>query len=86
MGLEAIVAMVVIAGTAGGSWFSGRKSGVGGALTTASDVVGMLATQVGELRSQIAMKELEIERLARERDALKADCRSCNRTGTNQGS
>lgn len=77
MGLEAVVAMAVIVGTAGGSWFSGRKAGLGGALTAASDVVGMLAAQVGELRSQVAIKELEIERVTRERDALKANCRSC---------
>lgn len=77
MGLEAIVAMAVIVGTAGGSWFSGRKAGLGGALTAASDVVGMLAVQVGELRSQVAMKELEIERLTRERDALEADHSGC---------
>lgn len=85
MGIEAVVTMVVVAVTAGGSWFTGRKAGLSGALTTASDVVGMLATQVGELRNQLAMKELEIERLTSERDALKADCRGCDRTGTDEG-
>lgn len=86
MGLEAIVAMVVVACTAGGSWFSGRKAGLSGALTTASDVVGMLATQVGELRSQVAMKELEIERLIRERDALKANCHCSDGARAGEGS
>lgn len=85
MGIETILAVVVVAATAGGSWFSGRKAGLSGALTTASDVVGMLATQAGELRTQLSMKEIEVERLTRERDALKADLDRLQRQGTTAG-
>lgn len=81
MGLETLIATIVVAVTAGGSWFSGRKAGLSNALTTASDVVGMLATQAGELRTQLGMKELEIERLIRERDALQADLDRIKREG-----
>lgn len=63
MDLSAILTAVVIAATAGGGWFQGRRTGVSTALTTASETVGMLANQCGELRAQIATKDARIEYL-----------------------
>lgn len=63
MDIATIVTAVVIFGSGIGSWFQGRKTGVSGALQTASDVVGMLAAQVGELRAQLAVKDAQIEQL-----------------------
>ncbi len=63
MDISALIAAVVVIATACGGWFQGRRTGLGTALTTASDVVGMLATQVGELRAQIAIKDAQIEQL-----------------------
>jgi hypothetical protein len=63
MDLSAILTAIVVAATAGGGWFQGRRTGVTNALTTASDTVGMLAAQCGELRLQVAAKDAEIEHL-----------------------
>lgn len=57
--LGAIIAAVVIAATAGGSWFQGRNNGASVALSTASDVVGMLANQVAMLESKNRVVEVE---------------------------
>ena len=70
MDINALIAVVLVAAAAAGSWYQGRKSGLQGALTTASDVVGMLATQVGELRSQLAVKDAQIEQLRAQVEAL----------------
>lgn len=58
-----ILTAIILASAAAGSWFQGRKAGTANAITTASDVVGMLATQVGELRAQITVKDAQIEQL-----------------------
>lgn len=63
MDFGAIIAAVIVISTGAGSWFQGRKTGTTTAITTASDVVGMLATQVGELRAQVAIKDAQIEQL-----------------------
>lgn len=78
MGLESVVAITVLAVGAFASWMQGKKSGVTDALSQAGDVVGMLSTQVGELRAQLALKELEIEQLKRDRD-LAGYCPACQR-------
>lgn len=63
MDFGTIIAVVMVVATAGASWFQGRKAGLQGALATASDVVGMLATQVGEMRAQLAVKDAQIDQL-----------------------
>lgn len=63
MDIATVITAVVIFGSGVGSWFQGRKTGISGALQTASDVVGMLAAQVGELRAQLAVKDAQIEQL-----------------------
>lgn len=84
MGLESIVAITVLAVGAFASWMQGKKSGVTDALSQAGDVVGMLSTQVGELRTQLALKELEIERLKQDRN-LARHCPTCQRQGSCSG-
>lgn len=63
MDISAIIAALIVISTAAGGWFQGRKTGLGNALTTASDVVGMLSAQVGEQRAQLAVKDAQIEQL-----------------------
>lgn len=69
MDLGAILTTVVIVAAAGGSWFQGRNNGTSTALSTASDVVGMLATRV-------ALLESENRAITLERD----ECRARNST------
>lgn len=63
MDIATITAAVVLFGSGVGGWFQGRKSGLSDALQTASDVVGMLAAQVGDLRAQLTAKDAQIEQL-----------------------
>lgn len=63
MDIATIMAAVVLFGSGVGGWFQGRKTGLSDALQTASDVVGMLAAQVGDLRAQITAKDAQIEQL-----------------------
>lgn len=83
MGIESIVAVTVLAVGAFASWMQGKKSGVTDALSQAGDVVGMLSTQVGELRAQLALKELEVERLKHDRD-MAGYCPTCQRQGSGE--
>lgn len=70
MDISALLAAAVVVATAGGSWFQGRKNGLSNALTTASDVVGMLAAQVGELRILLSQREAELDHLRQRLAAL----------------
>jgi hypothetical protein len=81
VGLESIITVTLIVVTAFASWMQGRRSSIAGALTTAGDVVGMLSVQVGELRAQLGIKELEIERLKQENRDLAGHCATCQRSG-----
>lgn len=80
MGIESIITITLIVVAAFASWMQGRKASTTQALATAGDIVGMLSVQVGELRTQLELKELEIVRLKQENRDLAGHCASCQRT------
>lgn len=85
MDLSTILMAVVLLGTTVGSWFQGRKGGLNEALGTASDVVGMLATQVGELRLQLEAKAHELEVKDAQIEYLQDALARCREAGEREG-